>query len=217
MGSFVGAIVSSIAPVLLFSFFEMKWGQSPGKKIVGIVALDVDQYPLSPSRALLRNFSKWVFSAPTFIGLLVALFTQQKQTLHDLIAKSVVVDRDEISGVAAFFRSFGAGFVLMLVFVSFSYMNKDMIASRKKPEAASNKSLAESMADLEKSNVEMKKLLADLEARKKARQEKANAAPGTAAATSTCDSGESGVKAHKSAFGLKFKISQHPLLPGLPL
>jgi uncharacterized RDD family membrane protein YckC len=57
-----------------------------GKRIVGILVVDVDGGRPSFGRSLLRAVAQF-----TVIGYLVAAFTKRRQALHDLLASTVVV------------------------------------------------------------------------------------------------------------------------------
>lgn len=64
-----------------------------GKMAVGIYVTDIDGDRLSFARATLRYFGKYVSGAILMIGYLMALFTQKRQALHDIIANSIVVKK----------------------------------------------------------------------------------------------------------------------------
>jgi uncharacterized RDD family membrane protein YckC len=56
-----------------------------GKRAVGILVSDLDGHRISFTYALVRSLLQY-----TGIGYLLAAFTQRKQALHDLVAKTVV-------------------------------------------------------------------------------------------------------------------------------
>jgi len=62
-----------------------------GKRTVGIQVLDMDGYPISFLRATGRHFGKILSGMICLIGYFMALFTDKKQTLHDMLAACVVV------------------------------------------------------------------------------------------------------------------------------
>jgi len=62
-----------------------------GKRAVGIQVIDIDGYPVSFLRATGRHFGKILSGMICLIGYFMALFTQKKQTLHDMLAGCVVV------------------------------------------------------------------------------------------------------------------------------
>lgn len=64
---------------------------TPGKYWVGIQVADIQGRRISIQSALLRNVFKLFSPVLLFLGCLTALFTEKKQTLHDLIAGTIVV------------------------------------------------------------------------------------------------------------------------------
>lgn len=70
---------------------------SPFEATVGKITLrlrvtDLDGHRISFARATLRYLGKLVSLGTFLIGFLVAIFTQRKQSLHDFMAETVVVD-----------------------------------------------------------------------------------------------------------------------------
>lgn len=63
-----------------------------GKRLVGIQVTDLEGNGISFRAALIRNVLKFVSSAIVFIGFFFVLFTEKKQSLHDLLAETVVID-----------------------------------------------------------------------------------------------------------------------------
>ena len=62
-----------------------------GKILTNCAVTDYDGYRLSFSHALMRNVLKILSGlAPFYIAYLMIFFTQRKQTLHDMIGKTVV-------------------------------------------------------------------------------------------------------------------------------
>ena len=57
-----------------------------GKRMVGIVVMEIDGGRPSFGRSLLRAAAQFIV-----IGYLVAVFTKRRQALHDLLASTVVV------------------------------------------------------------------------------------------------------------------------------
>jgi len=64
-----------------------------GKQIVGIMVTDQDGRRLTVGRAFGRYFAHILTACSLGIGLLMPLFTEKRQTLHDMIAGCIVVDR----------------------------------------------------------------------------------------------------------------------------
>lgn len=62
-----------------------------GKQLMGIQVVDLTGRRLSFRAALLRNFMKFFSTGFICLGYIIAFFTARKQTLHDLVADSIVV------------------------------------------------------------------------------------------------------------------------------
>lgn len=57
-----------------------------GKQIVGIKVTDLEGRRITVGRALGRYFAHWITGLTCGIGMLMPLWTEKKQTLHDMIA-----------------------------------------------------------------------------------------------------------------------------------
>jgi uncharacterized RDD family membrane protein YckC/Tfp pilus assembly protein PilE len=64
-----------------------------GKRALGIKVVDLDGKSISWGRAVGRWFARLLSGFFFCIGYLLALFTSRKQTLHDMLAGTLVVDR----------------------------------------------------------------------------------------------------------------------------
>jgi uncharacterized RDD family membrane protein YckC len=64
---------------------------TPGKKMMKLTVQMEDRSVLIMRAILVRHFCKYLSAMILFVGYLLALFTSKKQTLHDLIAKTVVL------------------------------------------------------------------------------------------------------------------------------
>lgn len=86
VGFFVGAIyyVSLDA-----SAKQGTWG----KQIVGLKVADLEGRRISVGRAIGRFFAHYLTICTCGIGMLLPLFTQKRQTLHDLICGCIVVNK----------------------------------------------------------------------------------------------------------------------------
>ena len=63
-----------------------------GKYLMGLQVVDLNGRRIPFSSALVRYFMKIVSSMLCFLGYAIALLTERKQTLHDLVAETVVID-----------------------------------------------------------------------------------------------------------------------------
>ena len=64
-----------------------------GKRALGIKVTDLDGKPIGWGRAVGRWFGRLLSGFFFCIGYLMALFTSRKQSLHDMLASTLVVDR----------------------------------------------------------------------------------------------------------------------------
>lgn len=73
-----------------YAFMESsRWQATLGKRAVGIMVTDLDGTRISFARATGRYFASWL-SGILCIGYIIAAFTERKQTLHDMIAGTLV-------------------------------------------------------------------------------------------------------------------------------
>ncbi len=84
--------VIALVAFLYYGLFEASVKQAtPGKQLLGIRVTDMKGRRLSPVHAWLRQLSKAVTLAMSGLGYLPALFTVKAQTIHDIIARTLVV------------------------------------------------------------------------------------------------------------------------------
>lgn len=65
-----------------------------GKLAVGLRVTDLKGKQISFGKATARYFGKYVSAAIFLIGFLMILFTKQRQALHDILARCLVLRRD---------------------------------------------------------------------------------------------------------------------------
>jgi len=88
---FIGVTLYGIVYAILLA----KLGQTPGKKAYNIKVVDQKTHQnISFFRALLR-FVVFLFSATIVFGLIVPFFRKDNLTLHDIVAKTVVLQVKE--------------------------------------------------------------------------------------------------------------------------
>ncbi|PZP86049.1 MAG: hypothetical protein DI582_03890 [Azospirillum brasilense] len=68
-----------------------KWQATVGKRVVGIHVMRTDGSRISHLRALGRYFASFLSAITLLIGYIMAGFTREKTTLHDLICDTRVV------------------------------------------------------------------------------------------------------------------------------
>lgn len=66
---------------------------TPGKAVMGIAVVDERGQTLSLKAALIRYVSTFLSALLLCVGYLMNLFTAKRQTLHDMIASSVVIKK----------------------------------------------------------------------------------------------------------------------------
>ena len=88
--SFIGFIVGAVYFVTLDSSAKQgTWG----KQIVGLKVADLEGRRISVGRAVGRYFAHFLSYCTCSIGFLLPLFTQKRQTLHDLLCGCIVVNK----------------------------------------------------------------------------------------------------------------------------
>ena len=84
-------LVSFALQVSYFTYFESSDRQATiGKSAMGLIVADENGNRLDTQKALIRNIMRLISSAICLIGYLMAFFTEKKQTLHDIVAKTNV-------------------------------------------------------------------------------------------------------------------------------
>ncbi|HEY8279355.1 MAG TPA: RDD family protein [Bdellovibrionota bacterium] len=92
MGSVIPVIGGIVAYFLYAPFLESSVLRATiGKKLMGIQVNAVDGGRISFRSAMIRALMKLISSALFFVPHLLALFTEKRQALHDLVAETVVV------------------------------------------------------------------------------------------------------------------------------
>ena len=69
---------------------------SLGKHLLGLRVVDLCGRSISFEKASIRVLAKALSGIILFIGLIMAAFTERRQTLHDIIAGSLVVRDTEV-------------------------------------------------------------------------------------------------------------------------
>jgi uncharacterized RDD family membrane protein YckC len=86
------SIIGFIAGVAYFAgLHASKWQATIGKKILGLKVTDVSGNRITFWRALGRYAAMAFLSGIFLIGYIIAAFTEKKQSLHDLIASTIVI------------------------------------------------------------------------------------------------------------------------------
>jgi uncharacterized RDD family membrane protein YckC len=93
IGCYFGIIILTICGQwLYYALFESSSMQAtPGKLAVGIKVVDYEKNRLSFGKATGRHFAKIISAFTLSIGYMMAGWTEKKQTLHDMVAGTLVV------------------------------------------------------------------------------------------------------------------------------
>jgi uncharacterized RDD family membrane protein YckC len=90
------AAVGAVLYVLWFTgYFVTFWtttGQTPGDRMLHIRVRARDGERILPRRALLRFAALWLAAIPLFAGYLMILVDDRRRGLHDVLARTVVVE-----------------------------------------------------------------------------------------------------------------------------
>jgi uncharacterized RDD family membrane protein YckC len=66
-----------------------------GKQAMNLIVTDLDGNKISFKQATKRFLCKFLAAIPFFAGFLLIFFTEKKQALHDIIAKTVVFIQED--------------------------------------------------------------------------------------------------------------------------
>ncbi|MCY3765453.1 MAG: RDD family protein [Gemmatimonadetes bacterium] len=66
-----------------------------GKLAVGIAVTDLKGNRISFARASGRHFAKMISRMTAYFGYVMAAFTERKQTLHDMMAGCIIVNKED--------------------------------------------------------------------------------------------------------------------------
>jgi uncharacterized RDD family membrane protein YckC len=90
------SVLVTFLGIFYFGYFHSKTGQTPGMKFLGIKIIKEDGSNLNLGSAVLRYILSIILGTVTLgISCLWALFNPKKQTLHDLVVKTIYVAQDE--------------------------------------------------------------------------------------------------------------------------
>ena len=64
-----------------------------GKMALSIKVVDLNENPISFAQASGRHFGKIISTIILFIGFIMVAFTEKKQSLHDMMAGTLIVDK----------------------------------------------------------------------------------------------------------------------------
>lgn len=93
--SIVTAITGIVISAGYFIYLESSEKQATvGKMVLGMKVVDMDGNRIAPEKAAIRYLGKILSAVILLIGYFMAGFTEKKQALHDILAKTLVVNAD---------------------------------------------------------------------------------------------------------------------------
>jgi len=85
-------LLSYVAPFVAYVFFWVKYGGTPGKRLLGLKVLDqATRQHVSVGKGVLRYIGYIASALILMIGFIWAAFDKEKKALHDHMAGTVVV------------------------------------------------------------------------------------------------------------------------------
>lgn len=97
----IGGALYLVWSAAWFVAFWSTTGQTPGDRVLRIRVCDPFGATIPPRRALLRFGALLLAALPLFAGFLPVLFDDRRRGLHDLIARTVVVEQPSSRRAAA--------------------------------------------------------------------------------------------------------------------
>ena len=83
-----------ILKIAYYTFFIHKYGYTIGKMIMKIEVVDVNSLAIPTfKQAFFRGITRIISESAFYLGYLWGIFDPQRQTWHDKIAKTIVIDR----------------------------------------------------------------------------------------------------------------------------
>jgi uncharacterized RDD family membrane protein YckC len=88
-------VVVFVVSLAYFPFFWVRGGQTPGMRMFGLkVVMDRDGGPVTLGPAILRLVGYWVDGVVLYLGFVWILIDSRRRGWHDLIAGTVVIQRN---------------------------------------------------------------------------------------------------------------------------
>ncbi|MES1216751.1 MAG: RDD family protein [Bacteroidota bacterium] len=93
-GDVVGSLLGIVMSWLYAALQESGPNQATiGKKAVGMKVVNTEGQPVSFAQASGRHFGKYISMIIIFIGYLMMLWDERKQTLHDKMADTLIIKK----------------------------------------------------------------------------------------------------------------------------
>jgi len=84
-------LIQYAVPAAYDTWFVGKYGATPGKMACKLKIVDPDGGQIPYLRAFGRHFAKWLSSMTLLIGYIMAVFDEEKRTLHDRVCETRVI------------------------------------------------------------------------------------------------------------------------------
>ena len=91
-GAAVGGVLYVLWSVGYFVMFWATTGQTPGNRALRIRVVPSGESALRPRRGLLRFIGLTLAALPLFAGFLLVLVDDRRRGLHDVLARTAVID-----------------------------------------------------------------------------------------------------------------------------
>lgn len=92
LAGIIGGVVGLLIGVGYFAYMESSEKQATfGKQALGLIVTDMDGGRISMGTAIIRYLAKILSAIILLIGFFMVFFTEKKQGLHDIIAKTLVI------------------------------------------------------------------------------------------------------------------------------
>jgi uncharacterized RDD family membrane protein YckC len=90
-------IAQMLVAMIIVIAFWLKWnGMTPGKGIMKIRIVRLDNTPVTTGQSIIRYIGYFISMIPLGIGYFMVAFRKDKRALHDLIAKTKVIYDPEV-------------------------------------------------------------------------------------------------------------------------
>ena len=84
-------VIGIVVGISYFTFFNGRFGATPGKMACGLRVVTADGQPITYLRAFARYFALMLSAFTLLIGFIIAAFDQEKRALHDHICSTRVI------------------------------------------------------------------------------------------------------------------------------
>lgn len=91
----ISLVMNLILGFLYYPIFECSiLSATPGKALLGMVVLTEAGERITFKAALIRYFTRYLSALVCYVGYIMQVFTSKRQTLHDMMSETVVIERE---------------------------------------------------------------------------------------------------------------------------